>query len=123
MCYPTDHLASVLRLWREPDETFVRGLFPLLLGREVDPPNLARFLRHLGRGMPRPEVLRHLAFSREAAVRGLPLDWLAALERCAPRATGAARGGLMGRARVLLTRFVWGLKRRLGTRRDERRAG
>ncbi|MCI0463125.1 MAG: glycosyltransferase [Gemmataceae bacterium] len=117
-CFPVDHAAAVLRLWPEPDDSFVRGLFRLLLGRKADEPSLAAFARHLGRGVPRYEVVRQLALSAEARQTGLSLSWLRALKRAAgeqepPRRTVP----LLDRMRALATRLAWAVKRRL------RRAG
>jgi GT2 family glycosyltransferase len=117
-CYPVDYPAQVLRLWRQPDDAFVRGLFLLLFGREADPPTLDHYLRLLARGMPRRAVVRHLALSREAAENRLPLFWLAAAERLLPTFP-RRRVRLLDRLRVLATRLAWGVKHRL---RPQRRA-
>jgi hypothetical protein len=109
-CYPVDYPARTLRLWECPDEVFLRGLFPLLLHREVDAPTEARYLRLLRRGMPRLAVVEHIARSREAAAGGLPLAWLALMRRLAPR--HPIRVGLLDRLRTLATRLVWAAKRR-----------
>jgi GT2 family glycosyltransferase len=116
-CFPVDYAAAVLRLWDKSDEEFVRGLFPALLGREADAPSVAGFRRHLGRGVPRYEVVRQLALSAEARQAGLPLSCLRALKR-AVRGRGGARRAvpLLDRVRALATRLAWAMKRRLRRR-------
>jgi hypothetical protein len=110
-CYPVDYPASALRLWGCPDEAFLRGLFPLLLRREVDAPTEARYLRLLRRGMPRRAVVEHIARSREAAAGGLPLAWLVLLRRLTPTPQLTSRVGILDRLRTLATRLAWAARR------------
>jgi glycosyltransferase involved in cell wall biosynthesis/GT2 family glycosyltransferase len=80
-CYPVDYLAAVRRLWREPNEAFLNGLYNLLLNRDPDDEGKAHYLAQLARGTPRQVVVRHLAVSDEARQAGRPVSWLASLER------------------------------------------
>jgi GT2 family glycosyltransferase len=119
-CYPTDYPATLLNLCRRSDDEFVRGLFLLLFGREVDPPSLIRYQRLLQRGMPRRAVLRHLALSREASENGLPLFWLAATEQLLPADhPSKVHVRFLDRVRILATRLAWAVKH---TFRWQRRA-
>ncbi|MCC6417992.1 MAG: glycosyltransferase [Gemmataceae bacterium] len=127
-CFPVDRAGAVLALWPENDEAFVRGLFVALLGREVDPPSLGAYLSHLRRGMPRFEVVRHLAHSPEAAAAGVPVGWLDAVKLATRRAQPGTRGvTAIDRMRVRLTRLAWSFKRCLrsggSARPSFRRAG
>jgi SAM-dependent methyltransferase len=98
---PADTLSSVLRLWDEPDEEFVRGLYDLLLRRGPGPAELDFCLARLRRGVARPWVVRHLARSAEAAAAGVDPSWLAELRRLRPEGW-----------RSTLTRLALGLHRR-----------
>jgi glycosyltransferase involved in cell wall biosynthesis/GT2 family glycosyltransferase len=80
-CYPVDYLAVVRRLWNEPNEAFLSGLYNLLLNRDVDHEGRAHYLASLQRGTPREVIVRHLALSAEARQAGRPVGWLKALER------------------------------------------
>jgi glycosyltransferase involved in cell wall biosynthesis/GT2 family glycosyltransferase len=80
-CYPVDYLAAVRRLWHEPDEVFLAGLYSLLLNRDVDDEGKAHYLTALRGGAARAEVVRTLALSAEARQSGRPVGWLDDLER------------------------------------------
>jgi GT2 family glycosyltransferase len=121
-CYPVDYSAGVLRLWDGTDEAFVEGLFMLLLARPVDPASCAAYVRLLRRGMPRQTVVRHVARSPEAALHGVPLDWLTRLGRLTPLdPPRSQRIGLLDRLRVLATRFAWAARDRFRSEPAQRR--
>src|SRR5665213_901267 len=71
-------------LWSEPDDVFVAGLYPLLLVRPPDPIGVAAHCRAMKAGTPRACVVRAVALSDEAQMRGLSLSWLPRLETLPP---------------------------------------
>ncbi|MCI0460222.1 MAG: glycosyltransferase, partial [Gemmataceae bacterium] len=75
-CYPVDYVAVLRRLWQQPDEGFVTGVYHLLLGREPDADGREHYLAALANGMPRAYVVRSLALSDEARQAGRPTDWV-----------------------------------------------
>jgi glycosyltransferase involved in cell wall biosynthesis/GT2 family glycosyltransferase len=80
-CYPVDYLAAVRRLWHEPDETFLAGIYNLLLNRDPDHEGKAHYLAVLQSGAGRAAVVRSLALSSEAQQAGRPEGWLDMLEQ------------------------------------------
>src|SRR6266852_6210493 len=76
-------LTEVLKLWPEPNKAFIRGLVPLLLGREADAAGMAYGLSLLRRGS-RLQTVRTIAECAEAQVRQLDTSWLPELERLRP---------------------------------------
>jgi hypothetical protein len=109
-CFPVDHLMQVRKLWQLPPEEFLKGLYPLLLKREIDTEGQRHFLKGLRGGMPRGEVVRHLALSDEARAAGLLTAWLG--ESPAP-----PRGSLLRRVYRRGRRILGKIARRLGLRR------
>jgi hypothetical protein len=73
-------------LWGEPDRLFVAGLYPLLLVRPPDWIGVAAHCRAMKAGTSRVCVVRAVALSDEAQVRGLSLSWLPRLETLPPPA-------------------------------------
>jgi hypothetical protein len=71
-----DYVAALRRLMRQPDAEFVTALYRLLLGREPDEVGWTNFLRDLGTGTPRADVIRGIALSAESQRRGTPTAWL-----------------------------------------------
>jgi hypothetical protein len=71
-------------LWGKPDRLFVAGLYPLLLVRPPDWMGVAAHCRAMKAGAPRACVVRAVALSDEAQMRGLSLSWLPRLETLPP---------------------------------------
>jgi hypothetical protein len=67
-------------LWGEPDRMFVAGLYPLLLVRPPEWMGVAAHCRAMKAGTSRACVVRAIALSDEAQVRGLCVSWLPRLE-------------------------------------------
>jgi hypothetical protein len=80
-CYPVDYLAAVRRLWHEPEEVFLAGLYALLLNRDMDDDGKSHYLAALRGGATRAAIVRSLALSAEARQAGRPVGWLDDLER------------------------------------------
>ncbi len=76
---------KVQSLWGEPDHVFVAGLYPLLLVRPPEPIGVATHCRAMTAGTSRACVVRTIALSDEAQIRGLSLSWLPRLETLAPQ--------------------------------------
>jgi SAM-dependent methyltransferase len=76
-------LAELLKLWPEPNDAFLSGVVPLLLGREIDAAGMAYGLSLLRNGS-RLQTVRTLAECAEAKTRGLNTTWLPQLERLHP---------------------------------------
>src|SRR5262249_44783835 len=74
-------LAAVGRLWHEPEEVFLAGLYGLLLNRDMDDDGKAHYLAALRGGATRAAIVRSLALSAEARQSGRPVGWLDDLER------------------------------------------
>lgn len=68
--------AELLRLWPQPDDLFVRGVYELLLLRPPDQRDLLPSLNFLRSGNSRAEFVRLLTASEEFAALGLPASWL-----------------------------------------------
>ncbi len=101
--YPVDQLAVLRRVWHQPAEAFLAGVYNLLLGRDPDPTGQAHYLALLQGGAARDHVLRCLAESAEARRPGRSLAWLDALAPGRDQARGLRRI-LRKAARVLLGR-------------------
>ena len=71
-------------LWAEPDHVFVAGLYPLLLVRPPERIGVAAHCRAMKAGTSRACVVRAVAFSDEAQIRGVSLSWLPRLETLPP---------------------------------------
>jgi 2-polyprenyl-3-methyl-5-hydroxy-6-metoxy-1,4-benzoquinol methylase len=103
-------LAEVLKLWPKPDDAFLAGVVPLLLGRQIDAAGMEYGLSLLRNGS-RLQTVRTLAECEEAKIRALDTSWLPQLERLHP-------DGLRVWVRQGLRRLVKALLRppaRLGT--------
>jgi hypothetical protein len=110
-CFPLDYFVQVRKLWEQPAEEFVRGLYLLLLKREADAEGLEHYLSDLSAGTARGEVVRALALSDEARAAGVPTGWLA------ETGVGPDCGGLLRRAYRRGRRVLGKVARRLGLRR------
>jgi hypothetical protein len=75
---------KVQSLWGAPDRVFVSRLYPLLLVRPPEPMGVAAHCRALKTGASRASVVRAIALSDEAQVRGLSISWLPQLEILPP---------------------------------------
>jgi hypothetical protein len=75
---------KVQLLWDAPDRVFVSRLYPLLLVRPPEPTGVAAHCRALKTGASRASVVRAIALSDEAQVRGLSISWLPQLEILPP---------------------------------------
>src|SRR5437763_1175810 len=73
---PVDLWAEVRKLWREPDERFLSGLYALLFLRAPDAAGLASHLGALAGGCPRAKLVRGLALSEEVRAGRLDVSWL-----------------------------------------------
>ena len=76
-------LSEVLKLWTEPDDAFIRGLVPLLLGREADAEGLS-YGRSLLRQGSRLRTVTTIALCAEAQARRIDVSWLPRLEQLRP---------------------------------------
>lgn len=85
-----DYAAAVRSLLGASPQDFVRGLFSLLLGRDVDRNGMQFYLEAMGQGATRHDVVRTIALSDEALKRGLPRDWLDRIEPARPAAAPTA---------------------------------
>ncbi|HBI44101.1 MAG TPA: hypothetical protein DDY78_14800 [Planctomycetales bacterium] len=72
--------AKVQSLWGEPDRVFVASLYPLLLVRPPEWEGVTAHCRAMKAGTSRAYVVRAIALSDEALVRGLSVSWLPQLE-------------------------------------------
>jgi Glycosyl transferases group 1/Domain of unknown function (DUF4214) len=88
--------AGAVDAWSLPDPEFLSALHLALLGRRprVDSDWLSSALRQLGSGTSRVAVARALADVPEARGWGVPVEWLEALPREAPRPVPMRRVGL-----------------------------
>ncbi|HKI31432.1 MAG TPA: DUF4214 domain-containing protein [Gemmataceae bacterium] len=68
--------AEVVRLWPQPEEPFVRGLYELLLLRPAEPRDLTACLAFLAKGNARAELVQLLTATDEFARLRLPTPWL-----------------------------------------------
>jgi hypothetical protein len=91
-------LSEVLKLWPEPDDVFIRGLVPLLLGREADAEGLAYGLSLL-RQSSRLRTVQTIALGEEAQARRIDISWLPRLEQLRP-------DGLHSHIRLVLRRAL-----------------
>jgi hypothetical protein len=80
-----DIWAQIVALWPKPDESFVDGLYLLLLDREADSAGMAAHCSAMAAGSPRADVVRSLALSDEARMRDLDVSWLPRLDDPPPR--------------------------------------
>lgn len=72
--------AKVQSLWGEPDRVFVASLYPLLLIRPPERMGVAAHCRAMKAGTSRACVVRAIALSDEAQMRGLSVSWLPQLD-------------------------------------------
>jgi hypothetical protein len=72
--------AKVQSLWGEPDRVFVASLYPLLLIRPPERMGVAAHCRAMKAGTSRACVVRAIALSDEAQMRGLSVAWLPQLD-------------------------------------------
>jgi hypothetical protein len=97
---------QLLALWPEPDEVFVRGLYPLLFGRQGESSGIECMLDSLRNGTPRVDLVRGLAHCAEAVRVRADASWLSRLALLSP-------SGLCSEIRHLIPRpageFVEGL--------------
>ena len=89
-------------MWPESDESFVSGLYLVLLGRLPDAAGLTAFCQAMAGGMKRPDVIRALALSDEARKQKLDVSWL-------PRLNGGAAAAPRRLAFPFLRRVFWRL--------------
>ncbi|HEX8103535.1 MAG TPA: glycosyltransferase, partial [Solirubrobacteraceae bacterium] len=80
VAFPVDYEAGVRRLLPLGDEAFVVGLYALLLGREPEPEGLRNYVASLGGGLRRVDLIRTVASSDEARLRGVGSAFLERLE-------------------------------------------
>jgi len=100
-------------LWSEPDESFVSGLYLVLLGRLADPEGMAALCGAMAAGMKRADVVRSLALSDEARTQNLNVSWLSRLDR-PPRRSSLTFLCALWRFTAVRPRGVWGrVKNRL----------
>lgn len=67
-------------LWHKSDRSFVASLYPLLLARLPESEGVAAHCRAIKEGTSRVNVVRAIALSDEAQLRGLSVSWLPKLE-------------------------------------------
>jgi Domain of unknown function (DUF4214) len=99
---PKDVWGQIEALWPESDESFVSGLYLVLLGRLPDAAGLTAFCQAMAGGMKRPDVIRALALSDEARKQKLDVSWL-------PRLNGGAAAAPRRLAFPFLRRVFWRL--------------
>jgi Domain of unknown function (DUF4214) len=104
------------RLWRLPDDRFLRFVYYAVLGREPDPTGFAGYLKQLTDGRSRLAVVREVATSEEAGRRGGESEWLDRLEADPPAEPGRLAGRLSAAAAALGSR-AGRTRRRSGSRR------
>ena len=97
-------------LWEEPDESFVCGLYWLLLGRMGDPEGIAAMCRAIATGTTRADIVRAVALSEEAASQKLDVSWLPRLDDhppAPPLLSFACLRSAFLRLRALRSRGFW----------------
>jgi hypothetical protein len=82
-------LAEVRKLWSAGDEVFVRGLYPVLLRRDVEDGELCHWLRFLNDGGQRADLIRILTTSDEARRARIDTSWLPRLRSLSSEACWA----------------------------------
>ncbi len=70
---------AIRKAWSLGDESFVRALYPVVLGRGPDGAGVRHWTRLLGNGYPRLDLVRDLATGEEATARNADTSWLALL--------------------------------------------
>jgi SAM-dependent methyltransferase len=83
---------SIRRVLHLPDESFVYGLYEVLLDRMPDPEGLASHLALLEQGQSRAALVRSFATSEEAQMRRLDTSWLPQLEALSSSAVRGLNG-------------------------------
>jgi glycosyltransferase involved in cell wall biosynthesis len=101
-CYPVDIMSALRRLWLEPDDKFLEGLYQLVLGREPDSLGFALHMNRLRSGGTRTEILEILTDSTES---GWSTDW----ERYLQDVGRLPQVPFSGRDYPSLITDVWGL--------------
>jgi len=85
IAFPVDYEAGLARLHDLDDEAFIRGVYALILDREPEAVGMTGYRAALAAGGPRAEVVRSIARSDEATLRGVATDFLARLAISEPR--------------------------------------
>jgi hypothetical protein len=99
---PKDVWGQIEALWPESDESFVSGLYLMLLGRIPDAAGMAALCQAMAGGMKRADVIRALAMSDEARNQKLDISWL-------PRLNGGPAAAPRRLAFTFLRRVFWRL--------------
>ncbi|HBI45539.1 MAG TPA: hypothetical protein DDY78_22200 [Planctomycetales bacterium] len=99
---PKDVWAQIEALGPDSDESFVSGLYLVLLGRAPDATGMTALCQAIAGGMKRADVIRALALSDEARNQKLDVSWL-------PRLNGEPPPAPRRLALSLLQRIFWRL--------------
>jgi hypothetical protein len=99
---PKDVWAQIEALWPESDESFVSGLYLVLLGRLPDAAGVTALCQAMAEGMKRADVIRALALSDEARNQKLDVSWL-------PLLNGGTAAAPRRLAFTFLRRVFWRL--------------
>jgi hypothetical protein len=94
-------------LWSEPNESFVAGLYLVLLGRQADPKGKASWCGAMATGMKRADVVRSLALSDEARTQNLDVTWLSRLDGPPCKSSLAFLRKVFWRLTAVRPRGVW----------------